>query len=108
MSIAFLELVPIVVAAHLWGHAWSRLRVQFLCDNMAIVNVLNSGTSKSHDIMHLLRLLALETCRHNFVFLAAHTPGRDNSAADIRHYRIGNSSFGLCMQDRMESKVSYC
>jgi hypothetical protein len=49
---------------------------------MAIVNVLNSGTSKSHDIMHLLRLLTLEACRHNFVFLAAHTPGRDNSAAD--------------------------
>ena len=82
MSIAFLELVPFVVAAHLWGHAWSRLRVQFLCDNMAIVNVLNSGTSKSHDIMHLLRLLTLEACRHNFVFLAAHTPGRDNFAAD--------------------------
>ena len=82
MSIAFLELVPIVVAAHLWGHAWSRLRVQFLCDNLAIVNVLNSGTSKSHDIMHLLRLLTLEACRHNFVFLAAHIPGRDNSAAD--------------------------
>ena len=26
-SIAFLELVPIVVAGHLWGHAWTRLRV---------------------------------------------------------------------------------
>jgi hypothetical protein len=74
MSIAFLELVPIVVAAHLWGHAWSRLGVQFLCDNMAIVNVLNSGTSKSHDIMHLLRLLTLEACRHNFVFLGCPHP----------------------------------
>ena len=34
------------------------------------------------DVMHLLRLLTLEACRHNFVFSAAHTPGRDNSAAD--------------------------
>ena len=82
LSIAFLELVPIVVAAHLWGRAWFRLRVQFLCDNMAVVSVLNSGTSKSPDVMHLLRLLTLEACRHNFVCSAAHTPGRDNSAAD--------------------------
>ena len=36
LSIAFLELVPIVVAAHLWGCAWFPLRVQFLCDNMAV------------------------------------------------------------------------
>jgi hypothetical protein len=82
MSIAFLELVPIVVAAHLWGPAWSRLRVQFFCDNMAVVSVLNSGTSRSPDVMHLLRLLTLQACRHNFVFSAAHTPGRKNSAAD--------------------------
>ena len=72
----------IVVAAHLWGRAWFRLRVQFLCDNMAVVSVLNSGTSESADLMHLLRLLTLEACRHNFVFSADHTPGRDNSAAD--------------------------
>ena len=88
-SIAFLELVPIVVAAHLWGHAWARLRVQFLCDNMAVVGILNSGTSKSPDLMHLLRLLTLEACRHNFIFSAAHTPGRDNSAADaLSRFRL--------------------
>ena len=39
---------------------WFRLRVQFLCDNMVIVGFLNSGTSKSRDVMHLLRLLTLE------------------------------------------------
>ena len=82
LCIASLELVPNVVAAHIWGCAWFRLRVQFLCDNIAVVSVLNSGTSKSPDVMHLLRLPTLEACRHNFVFSAAYTPGRDNSAAD--------------------------
>ena len=81
-SITFMELVPIVVAAHLWGSAWSRLRVQFLCDNRAVVDILNAGTSKSSDVMHLLRLLTLAACRHNFVFSASHTPGRVNVAAD--------------------------
>ena len=46
LSIALLELVSNVAAAHLWGRAWFRLRVQFLCDNMAVVSFLNSGTSK--------------------------------------------------------------
>ena len=82
MCITFMELVPIVVAAHLWGSAWSRLRVQFLCDNRAVVDILNAGTSKSSDVMHLLRLLTLAACRHNFVFSASHTPGRVNVAAD--------------------------
>jgi hypothetical protein len=72
MSIAFLELVPVVVASHLWGAAWPRLRVQFFCD---VLCVLNSGTSRSPDVMHLLRLLTLAACRHNFVFSAAHPPG---------------------------------
>ena len=81
-SIAFMELVPIVVAASVWGTSWSRLRVQFLCDNEAVVYILNSGTSKAPDIMHLLRNLVLTACRCNFVFTAAHVPGRLNAVAD--------------------------
>lgn len=38
-SIAFTELFPIAVAAHLWGNQWS-------CDNSSVVAVLNSGTSR--------------------------------------------------------------
>ena len=63
---------------------------------MAVVSVLNSGTSKSPDVMHLLRLLTLEVCCHNFVFSAAHTPGRDNSAADaLSRLRLQESAAWL-------------
>ena len=56
---------------------------------MAVLGILNSGTSKSPDLIHLLRLLTLEACRHNFVFSAAHTPGRDNSAANaLSRFRL--------------------
>ena len=64
------------------GSAWSRLCVQFSCDNLAVVQVLNSGPSKSPEVMHLLRPVTLVACRHNFVFSAIHTPGRVNVAAD--------------------------
>ena len=81
-STAFLELLPIVVAGHLWGHAWFRLRVQFVCDNSGIVSALNSGTSRSSDAMHLLRFLTRDACRFNFAFSALHTPGARNADAD--------------------------
>ena len=77
-----MELLPIVVASHLWGHAWFRRRVQFVCDNSVIISVLNSGTSKSSDVMHLLRFLTRDACRLNFAFSARHTLGSQNSAAD--------------------------
>ena len=52
---AYKELFPIVVAAHLWGSQWSTWRVEFLCDNESVVAVLSSGTSRDADLMVLLR-----------------------------------------------------
>ena len=45
-SIALLELFPPVGAAHVWGHRWHRLKEQFLCDNAAVVAIINSGSSR--------------------------------------------------------------
>ena len=42
LSIAAKELVPIVMAAALWGHKWRGMVVQFVSDNEAVVVVLNS------------------------------------------------------------------
>ena len=33
LSIAVKELIPIVLAAHIWGNEWSRKRILFKCDN---------------------------------------------------------------------------
>ena len=81
-SITLLELFPLVAAAHVWGHHWQRLKVQFLCDNAAVVAILNSGSSRDQPIMHLVRRLTLVACRQHFSFSARHIPGHRNSAAD--------------------------
>ena len=70
--------------SHGFGALW---RTEWFCSSwfflpLRLSRTVNSSSSKSPDVMHLLRLLTLEACRHNFVFSAAHTPGRDNSAAD--------------------------
>jgi hypothetical protein len=82
-NITALELFPIVVAAHVWGCQWQRLQVEFLSDNVAVVAVINSGTSRDPLSMHLLRRLVLVACQFHFSISARHVPGRHNAAADF-------------------------
>ena len=71
-----------VVASHLWGHCWAAKRMEFCSDNMAVVSVLRSGTSKDPNMMVLLRYLSLSAARHSFAFTASHRAGRDNCIDD--------------------------
>ena len=82
LSIAYKELFPVVVAAHLWGPSWASRRVEFLCDNEAVVSVLKSGTSRDPHLMALLRYLSLLAVRHSFSFTSSSVQGRNNSIAD--------------------------
>ena len=81
-SITFLELVPGVVASQLWVSLWRGLRIQFACYNAAVVAVLNMGSAKSSEVMHLVRVLISIACDYNFTFAAIHVLGAQNSAAD--------------------------
>lgn len=82
LSMAYMELYPIVVAACLWGHCWSRKRVLFHCDNQATVHIINKGRSKALVIMKLVRRLVLLAAKLNFAFSASFIPGVKNEIAD--------------------------
>ena len=55
--IAAKELVPVVIAAALWGPQWAGRRVLFRSDNQSVVAAVNSGSSRDHTMAHLLRCL---------------------------------------------------
>ena len=76
------ELVPIVIAAAIWGLQWRGSTVQVLCDNAAVVSILNSNTSRDKEVMHLLRCLAFISAKFQFILVASHLPGQLNTAAD--------------------------
>ena len=57
-TITVKELLPIVIAAAIWGSRWVGKTIRAQCDNAAIVAVLSSRTSKEVEVMHLLRCLA--------------------------------------------------
>ena len=81
-SIQWKELYPIVLAAAVWGHKWSTLRIRLFCDNHAIAHCLVSGSSRCPHIMGLLRSLFLLAAQHNFHISAQHIPGTHNTIAD--------------------------
>lgn len=81
-SIAYKELFPVVIAAHVWGPQWCKRHVLFRSDNDAVVHMLNSRTSKVPCLMRLLRNLLFSAAQHSFSFSAQHIPGVNNQLAD--------------------------
>lgn len=83
VSIAFMELVPIVTAVYIWYHSWSRKRILFHCDNTATVSIICKGRSKSPMIMKLMRRLTLCCALGNLTVSAVHIPGSKNVLSDL-------------------------
>ena len=81
-NITFLELFPIVLAAHIWGSCMANRCVLFFTDNAALVDIINKQTSKHKLVMVLLRDLVLSCLRYNILFRARHVPGLQNNQAD--------------------------
>ena len=82
LSMAFLELYPIVVSAILWGSEWQGKKILFYCDNEATVHIIMKGRSKIQHIMRLMRRLTWCAAKGNFIILAKHIPGVNNDIAD--------------------------
>ena len=66
-DITFLELVPIVLAFHLWGALLQNKKIVLRSDNQALIFILNKKSSKSGRVMHILRPLVLKVCFTTFI-----------------------------------------
>ncbi len=76
------ELLPIVVAAAVWGRQWRGLTILARCDNMAVVATIRSGSCKEAHAMHLRRCLAFLEASNAFILVSEHIKGEDNVVAD--------------------------
>jgi len=81
-SIAWLEFFPIVVSVVLWGDLLIGKRIVIRSDNKAVVYIINKQTSKSPDIMKLVRFFVLQCLKSNLGFCAKHIAGKQNNIAD--------------------------
>ena len=64
-SIILLEFYPTVLAVSVWADSLSNKCISFHSDNRAVVDIINSQTSKDTKVKHLMRKLVLSCLRHN-------------------------------------------
>lgn len=81
-DITLLELIPIVLAFHIWAPRLANSKIVLRVDNMSLVYILNCKSSRNKRVMHLLRPLVLQAMIHNIRFKAVHVLGVDNKIAD--------------------------
>ena len=81
-SINWRELYAVVVAAATFGQHWTGKRIVFHCDNMCVVHVLCSGTSKNVALMNLVRRLFYIAAMYQFECRAQYINTHANSTAD--------------------------
>ena len=89
------EMLPIVVAAAVWGQKWAGSLVLARCDNMLVVATVNSGSSREKDTMHLRRCLAFLEARWSCQIKAVHIPGTDNEVADALSHNCADVAYAL-------------
>ena len=96
VGIAAKELVPIMIAAAVWGPAWSGHHVRFHCNNEAVVSVIQRRAARLPLLVQLLRCLFFYASVYHFDFSSCHIPGVSNSAADaISRNQLSYLSFLL-------------
>ena len=81
-DLSFLEMVPVLLAIHLWGNQMRNKNISFMIDNEGLVAVLNQQTSKSKRLMQLIRPFILFAMQLNMTFKAFHLPSHANKVAD--------------------------
>ena len=82
LHISLLELYPIFLAFHLYGDQFKDKCICIHSDNIAVVHILNSNTSKDPLMMIMVRKLVLFCMLNNVLLKAQHIPGVDNELAD--------------------------
>ena len=81
-NITVKEMLPIVLAMAMWGKLCSHQHILVYCDNMAVVEIMVTKTSRDREIMHLLRCLYFFTAIFDINLKVVHIEGKSNSIAD--------------------------
>ena len=83
VNICTKELFPVTLAFELWGASLANHKVLIRSDNIAVVDIINSQTSKDTMLMVYLRRLVLATLKYNIQVKAQHISGKINRVADF-------------------------
>jgi hypothetical protein len=81
-NINVLELRTVLEAAKRWGKEWSGLHLMVRSDNMATVAAINNSTSRSIDMLPIIKEIFWLSVKYNFCLSASHLAGSLNVVGD--------------------------
>lgn len=76
------ELVPVNLAISTWGEFMRNRRVRAICDNTAVVHIINNQSSRNPEVMVWVRNLVLLILKFNICLEAEHVCGKHNFVPD--------------------------
>ena len=82
-NIAHLEILNVVLALKVWGHAWANKSIQIMCDNIAVVQILTFGRGRDPTMATCARNIWLLAAVFNVNIIVSHIKGLDNNVADL-------------------------
>ena len=76
-------MINLLLALHLWGTQWQHKRILLKCDNMAVVDVLNTGRSRDSHLCAIARNILITCANLDIEAKFVHIPGKKNVVADV-------------------------
>ena len=83
LSITHFEMLNILVAIKLWGSKWLGKKVKLKTDNMAVVQVCNTGHTRDMELASYIRNIWLLTSMQDIELVVEQIPGKVNKTADL-------------------------
>ena len=81
-GITYLETIPIALSVYLWGNLFLKKKILINSDNKAVVEILNSKTSRSVRVMSLVRHIVYWSLLSNVHIKGQYVPDCNNVLAD--------------------------
>ena len=83
LTIVHLEMINILVALKLFCKNWAKQGVRLFCDNIAVVQVLQSGHTKDPFLVVCARNVWLLAAKHDIEITYIHIAGKKNRTDDL-------------------------
>ena len=74
-------LLNLFLAIRLWGPQWKNKRILLKCDNMAVVDVLNTGRSRDGHLCAIACNILMACANMDIEAKFVHIPGKNNVVA---------------------------
>jgi hypothetical protein len=105
-----LELFTVVLALRRWGAFLRNCHVRVMSDNMATVAAVNKSTSRSAELMPLIREIFWIGVKYNITLSCVHIPGKFNTLADriSRFYSFHEACDARIMLANFSNNVVTC